>query len=110
MDNKHVVKRTALTTFVLPYLGLISLQARTKLKNSLKYVLNCCQMQTVFKNKSRLVNNFHFKYRIPKDLTSVVYKFLCGLCSDSYYDKFVRQLNVRKDEQIGVLPLNQKTC
>ena len=108
MGNKHVVKGTALTTLVLPYLGLIALQARTKLKNSLKYVLNCCQMQTVFKNKSRL--DFHFKYRIPKDLTSVVHKFLCGLCSEPYYDKFVRQLNVRKDEHIGVLPLNQETC
>ena len=82
MDNIHVVKETTLTVekkplvLVLPYLGSISLQARTMLKKSSKNILNCCELQIVFKNKTRLGNNFHFKNRIPKDLTSgVVYKF-----------------------------------
>ena len=82
MDNIHVVKETTLTVekkplvLVLPYLGSISLQARTMLKKSSKNILNCCELQIVFKNKTRLGNNFHFKDRIPKDLTSgVVYKF-----------------------------------
>ena len=45
MDNIHVVKETTLTVekkplvLVLPYLGSISLQFRTKLKNSLKTFL-----------------------------------------------------------------------
>ena len=58
MDNIHVVKETALTVenkslfLVLPYLGSISLQTRTKLKNSLKNILNCCKLQIVFKNKT----------------------------------------------------------
>ena len=80
MDNIHVVKETTLTVekkplvLVLSYLGSISLQTRTKLKKSL--ILNCCKLQIVFKNKTRLGNNFHFMDRIPKDLTSgVVYKF-----------------------------------
>ena len=61
MDNIHVVKETTLTVekkplvVVLPYLGSISLQTRTKLKKSLKNVLNCCKL---FKNKTRLGNNF----------------------------------------------------
>ena len=86
MDNIHVVKETTLTVekkplvLVLPYLGSISLQTRTKLKKSLKSILNCCKLQIVFKNKTRLGNNFHLKDQIPKDLTSgVVYKF--GLCN-----------------------------
>ena len=115
IDKIHVVKETTLTVekkplvLVLPYLGSISLQTRTKLKKSLKNILNCCKLQIVFKNKTRLGNNFHFKDRIPKDLTSgVVYKFQCGLCNESYYGECVRHLNVRIGEHIGILPLTEK--
>ena len=82
MDNIHVVKETTLTVgkkplvLVLPYLGSMSLQTRVKLKKSLKNILNCYKLQIVFKNKTRLGDNFHFKDQIPKDLTcGVVYKF-----------------------------------
>ena len=62
----------------------------------------------MFKNKTRLGNNFHFKYQIPKDLTSgVVYKFQCGLCNESYYGEGMRQLNVRIGEHIGISPLTR---
>ena len=78
MDNIRVVKETTLTVekkslvLVLPCLGSISLQTRTKLKKSWKNILNCCKLRIAFKNKTRLGNNFHFKDRIPKDLTSGV--------------------------------------
>ena len=67
MDNIYVIKGTTLTVekkplvLILPYLGLISLQTSTKLKKSIKNFLNSCKMQIVFKNKTRLGNNFHFK-------------------------------------------------
>ena len=67
MDNIHVVKKTTLTVekkplvLVLPYFGSISLQTRTKLKKSLKNILNCCKLQIVFKN------------RISKDLSLVLF-------------------------------------
>ena len=55
----------------------------------------------MFKNKTRLGNNFHFKDQIPKDFTSgVVYKFKCGLCNESYYGEYMRHLNVRIGEHI----------
>ena len=53
MDNIHVVKETTLTVekkplvLVLPYIGSISLQTRTKSKKSLKNILNCCKLQSV---------------------------------------------------------------
>ena len=82
MGNILVVKETTLTVekktliLVLPYLVSISLQTRIKLKESLKNILNCCKVQIVSKNKTRLDKNFNFKDWIPKDLTSgVVYKF-----------------------------------
>ena len=115
MDSIHVVKETTQTVekkplvLVLPYLGSISLQTRTKLKKSLKNILNCCKLQIVFKDKTRLGNNFHFKDQIPKDLTSgVVYKFQCGLCNESYYGECMRHLNVRIGEHIGISPLTRK--
>ena len=116
MDNLHVVKETTVTVekkplvLVLPDLGSISLQTRTKLKKSLKNILNCCKLQIEFKNKTRLDNNFHFKDQIPKDLTSgVVYKFQCRLCNESYYGECMRRLNVRIGEYIGISPLTRET-
>ena len=115
MDNIHGVKETTLTVekkplvLVLPYLGSISLQTRTKLKKSLKNILNCCKLQIVFKNKTRLGNKFHFKDQIPKDLTSgVVYKFHCVLYNESY-GGCMRHLNFRIDEHFGIFTTYQRT-
>ena len=115
MDNIHVVKEFTLTVekkplvLVLPYLSSISLQTRTKWKKLLKNILNRCKVQIVFKNKTRLGNNFHFKDRIPNDLNSgVVHKFQYGLCSESFYGECVRHLNVGIGEHIGISPLTKK--
>ena len=63
----------------------------------------------MFKNKTRLGNNFHFKDQIPNNLTSVViYKFQCGLCNESYYGECMRHLDVRIGEHIGISPLTRK--
>ena len=66
-------------------------------------------MQVVFKNKTRLSNNSHFKDQISKDPTSgVVSKFQCGLNIESYYSKCVRHLNVRIGKHIAVSLLTKK--
>ena len=63
----------------------------------------------MFRNKTRLGNNFHFKDRIPNDLTSgVIYKFQYGLSNDSYYGECLRRLNVRIWEHIGTSTLTKK--
>ena len=115
LDNKHRMQEKVMPVpkkplfLVLPYLGLLSLQTRTKLRKSLKGILNCCKLQIVFKSQNKLTNTFRFKDRIPKELTSgVVYKFQCGLCNESYYDECVRRLNVRIGEDIGISPLTKK--
>ena len=67
------------------------------------------KLQIVFKNKTRSGNNFHFKDRIPKDLTSgVVYIFQCGLYNENYYGEYVRHLNVRIGKHIGISPITKK--
>ena len=105
----NVVIETTLTVekkllvLVLPYLRSISLQTRTKLKKSLKNIHSCCKLQILLKNKTRLSSKSHFKDQILKYLTSgVVCKFHCGLCNESYYGEYVRHLNVRIGEHIGI--------
>ena len=67
MDNIHIVKENSLTVekkrliVVLSYLGSISLQTRTKVRNLLKNILNCCKLQILVKNESRLASNFSFQ-------------------------------------------------
>ena len=79
------------------------------MKEVTKNIFNGYRLQTVFKNKARLGNYFHFKDRIPKDLTSrVIFKFQCGLCNESYYGGCVRHLNVRIGEHIGISTLTKK--
>ena len=52
----------------------------------MKNIFNCCKWQIGY--------NFHFKDRIPKDLTSgVIYNYQCGFCNDSYYSDSGKQLN-----------------
>ena len=115
LDNKYRIQEKVITVpkktlfLVLPYLGPLSLQTRTKLRKSLKGILNCCKLQIVFKRQNKLAKAFRFKDRITKELTSgVVYKFQCGLCIESYYGECVRHLNVRIGEQIGISSLTKK--
>ena len=96
LNNIHILKEKFATVekkplrLVLPYLGYISLQTRTKLQTSIKGVINCCKLQVIFKSQNKVCNIFCFKGPIPQILTSgVVYKLQCGLCNEYYYGECV---------------------
>ena len=116
LDNKYRIQEKVITVpkktlfLVLLYLGPLSLQTRAKLRKSLKGILNCCKLQIVFKSQNKLAKaNFVLKIVIPKELTSsIVYKFQCGLCNESYYGESVRHFNVKIAEHIGNSPLTRK--
>ena len=115
LNRIHILKEKVPTVgkkplhLVLPYLGTIWLQTRTKLQKSIKGVLNCYKLQVISKSQNKLCNNFHFKDPVPQILTSdVVYKFQCGLCNESYYRECVRHLAVRSDEHVAISPLTNK--
>ena len=115
LNNVHLVKENVLTVekkrllLVLPYLGIISLQTRTKLQQALKVVSNCCKLDIVFKCQTRLSQSLRYKDHIPKDLVSgVAYKFQCCLCNESYYVESIRHLGIRSGEHIGVSLLTRK--
>ena len=114
--DKLFIKRPQLITvekktlfLSLPYLGEISLQTRTKLRKSLKGLLNSCKLQTVFKSKRKLSNVFRIKDRLRSDLVcGVVYKYTCSRCNSTYYGETDRHLKVRSGEHIGMSPLTFK--
>ena len=109
MQEKVITAPKKTLFLVLPYLRPLSLQTRTKLRKSLKGILNCCKLQIVFKSQNKLAKAFRFKDRIPKEITfGVVYKFQCGLCIESYDGECVRHLNVRVGGHIGISPLTRK--
>ena len=59
---------------ILPYLGPISTQTRTKLQKSIKGS-DSLKLQVACKGQNRLCNNFCYKDPVPQILTSVIYKF-----------------------------------
>ena len=102
-----VKKREVLV--VLPYLGITSLQLRTRLEKVFGKCLPCCKLRVVFRSSVRISNFFKFKDRPSKELRSnVVYKFLCGNCNVTYYGKTMRHLKVRAAEHMGVSALTGK--
>ena len=115
LNNVHLVKENVPTVekkrllLVLPFLGITSLQTRTKLRKELTGVLNCWKLEVVSKYQTRLSNSFLYKDPIPKDLISGdVYKFQCGLYNESYYGESIRHLDIRSGKHIGLSPLTGK--
>ena len=52
---------------------------------------------------------FIFKDKIPSFLHSgIVYKFQCGVCNATYYDKTTRYFNVGMCEHLRILTLTRK--
>ena len=94
---------------VLPYLGKISLNIRTKIIRMVRSRIPYCNVRFVYQSKCKLSNLFTFKDRIPKFLRSgIVYKFQCGGCNATYYGKTQRHFKVRIGEHLGVSPLTGK--
>ena len=115
LNRLHIIKPTSSKVekkalrLVLTYLGSISLQFRTKIRNPMKSTLNHCKLQVIFKNERKLSNMFRFKDRVPYDSVSgVVYEYTCGRCNSSYYDETERHLKVRSGEHIGISLLTFK--
>ena len=76
---------------LLPFLGTLSLQIRTKIEKSLTEILPHCDPKVIFRSTRRLSNCFSFKDRLPKSLMSgLVYKFKCSDCNVIYYGKTKR--------------------
>ena len=94
---------------VLPYLGKLSLQIRTRINRIMKNKLPYCNIRFVFQTKCKISNFFTFKDKIPSFLRSgIVYKFQCGSCNATYYGKTKRHFKVRMCEHLGISALTGK--
>ena len=94
---------------VLPYLGKLSLQIRTRINRIMKNKLPYCNIRFVFPTKCKISNFFIFKDKIPSFLRSgTVYKFQCGSCNATYYGKSKRHFKVRMCEHLGISALTGK--
>ena len=94
---------------VLPYLGKLSLQIRTRINCVMKNKLPHCNFRILLQSKCKLINFFTFKYKIPIFLRSgIVYKFKCDRCNATYYGKTKRRFKVRMCEHLGVSALTGK--
>ena len=85
----------------LSYLPVLSLQTGTKLKKSLKVILNCRKLH---KSQNKLSNAFRFKGYILQELkTGDIYKFNIWMLS-----WWMCNGHVRIEEIIRILPLTKK--
>ena len=82
LSRIHILKEKSPTVekkplrLILPDLGNISRQTKTKLHKSIKGVLNCCKLHVTFKSQYKFYNKFRFKDPVPQIFTLVVvYKF-----------------------------------
>ena len=94
---------------VLPYLGKLSLQIRTRNNRVIKSKLSYCNIQIALQAKCKLINFFTFKNKIPVFLHfGIVYKSKCSDCNANYYGKPKSHFKVRMCEHLGVSALTRK--
>ena len=93
----------------LPYSDKLSLQIRTRINRTIKNKLPYCNIRFVFQTKCKISNFFTFKDKISSSLRfGIVYKFQCGNCNVTYYDKAKRHFKVRMCEHLGISALTGK--
>ena len=83
-------------TFVLPYLGKLSLDLRTRLRRTLERDLPYCKLKIIFESKSRLNTLCRFKDPLEKKIRSgIIYCYTCSKCKVTYYGKTFRHFYTR---------------
>ena len=93
----------------LPYLGILSLQIRTRINCIMKNILPYCNIQYDLQTKCKTNSFFTLKDKIPSFLRSgIVYNFQCGGCDAIYYGKTKHHFKVRMCEHLGISTLTGK--
>ena len=98
VDKKQVL-------LVLPFLGTLSFEIRSRLQNCLKIT----SFIHYYQSRGRILNFFNFKGVVNTKLSShIVYKLMCSCCSTTYYGQIQRYFFVRASEHLGITPLTSK--
>ena len=74
-------------TFVLPYLGKLLPDLRTRLRQNIKRNLPYCKPKIIFRCKCRPNTLFRFKDSLKKKIHSgIIYCYTCSNCKVTYYE------------------------
>ena len=96
-------------TFFLPYLGELSLDLRTRLKQAIEKDLPYCKLIIVFRSKCRLNTLIWFKTPLEKkNCSGITYRYTSSNCSVTYYGKTFRHFCTRAAEHMGISNLTGK--
>ena len=78
-----VLKRKS--TFVLPYLGKISLDLRTRLRRTIEREFLYCKLKVIFRSKCRLDTLPRFQDLLEKKISfGIIYHYTCSTVPSSY--------------------------
>ena len=95
-------------TFVLPYLGKLSFDLRTRLRRTIERDLPYCKLKIIFRSKCRLNTLFRFKDPLEKKIRSgIIYRYTCSNCIVNYGKTF-RHFYTRAAEHMGIFNLRGK--
>ena len=94
---------------MLPFLGSMSLQIRSKLVKAFNITMPACKLRVIFKTSTKLGSHFRFKDIIPQSLLShVLYKYTCSRCNSTYIGKTKRFWEKRLEEHLSISALSGK--
>ena len=94
---------------VLPILGPLSFEIRSRLQKCFKNYIPYCSLKVVCQSRRRISNLFNFKDVVNTKLSShTVYKFMCSCWNATYYGQTQRHFFVRASEHLGITPLTGK--
>ena len=90
-------------TFILPYLGKLSPDFRTSLRQTIERDLPYCKLKVIFKSKCRHNTLFRFKDSVEKKICSgIIYCYTCSSCKVTYYRKTFQHFYTRAAEHMGI--------
>ena len=86
-------------TFVLPYLGKLSFDLRTRLRRTIERDLPYCKLKIIFRSKCPLEK---------KTRSGIIYRYTCSNCKVTYYGKTFCHFYTRVAEHMGTSNLTGK--
>ena len=96
-------------TFVLPYLGKLSFDLRTGLRQTIERDLPYSKLKIIFRSKCTLNTLFRFKNPLEKKIRSgIIYRYTCSNCKVTCYGKTFRHVYIRAAEHIWISNLTGK--
>ena len=91
--------------FVLPYLGKLSFDLRTRCRRTIERDLLYCKLKMIFRKLNTL---FQLKGPLEKEIRSGIYRYTCSNSKVTYYGKTFCHFYTRAAEHMGISNLTGK--